>query len=278
MFSILIVASVAVFAYNIVMTWISGERAPNNPWGARTLEWMTTSPPPLENFDRIPVVTSGPYDYGLGLPPLMATPAMAGGSVDAIADDHGVAVIDLPGHPRAVRIAAIMLVISDITFGLAMAMGFIYLHGLHTQNAFRGPGEPAPIVIWTVLTGVFAVLGGIAYRWGRLGLNSGAVGRVRAGVTVAWLLMAASLITNMIGYDKLPYQAPLHAYASGIMFMMIYGAVHVLLLLTIGGLMIGRLRSGRLNGRGYVVQATGYLFYWVAISAVIVMALTLVVS
>ncbi len=33
-----------------------------NPWDATTLEWKTTSPPPLENFPEQPVVTAGPYD------------------------------------------------------------------------------------------------------------------------------------------------------------------------------------------------------------------------
>ena len=258
LFAILIVASVAVFAYNIVITWISGKPAGNNPWGSRTLEWMTTSPPPLENFARIPVVDSGPYDYGLGLPPLMASPAMAGGSVEAVADgDHGdmVAVVDMPSHPRAVRIGTLMMIISDITFVLAIAMAFIYLHGLHTQNAFWGPGEPTPDRLWTVLTGVFALLGGLAWFWARGGLKTGEEGRVRAGIYLAWILMAASLVTDMVAYNKLPYQAPLHAYASGIMLMMIYHAFHVLLTLMIGGLLIGRLSSGRLKGRDYVVEA-----------------------
>lgn len=40
-----------------------GEKAPANPWGARSLEWMTPSPPPTENFHRTPVVTHGPYDF-----------------------------------------------------------------------------------------------------------------------------------------------------------------------------------------------------------------------
>jgi cytochrome c oxidase subunit 1 len=40
-----------------------GERAPRNPWHARSLEWTTPSPPPTENFHRTPVVTHGPYDY-----------------------------------------------------------------------------------------------------------------------------------------------------------------------------------------------------------------------
>ena len=32
-----------------------------NPWGGTTLEWKVPSPPPLENFDEIPIVTGGPY-------------------------------------------------------------------------------------------------------------------------------------------------------------------------------------------------------------------------
>jgi len=40
-----------------------GEKAPDNPWGARTLEWQTKSPPPHENFYQQPVVTGGPYEY-----------------------------------------------------------------------------------------------------------------------------------------------------------------------------------------------------------------------
>ena len=40
-----------------------GAPAGDNPWGAAGLEWETRSPPPTFNFDREPVVTSGPYDF-----------------------------------------------------------------------------------------------------------------------------------------------------------------------------------------------------------------------
>ncbi len=37
----------------------NGAPAGNNPWGARTLEWMISSPPPYYNFKKIPMVLAG---------------------------------------------------------------------------------------------------------------------------------------------------------------------------------------------------------------------------
>ncbi len=37
--------------------------APDNPWGARSLEWQTSSPPIQHNFIGTPLVERGPYDY-----------------------------------------------------------------------------------------------------------------------------------------------------------------------------------------------------------------------
>jgi cytochrome c oxidase subunit I len=42
---------------------LKGEKAPDNPWGAKTLEWQTSSPPPHENFLTTPTVTAGPYEF-----------------------------------------------------------------------------------------------------------------------------------------------------------------------------------------------------------------------
>ncbi len=47
------------------LTWslVRGPRAPANPWQATGLEWQVPSPPPTENFERTPVVSTDPYDY-----------------------------------------------------------------------------------------------------------------------------------------------------------------------------------------------------------------------
>lgn len=60
----------SVGLFGILGTWIyalvKGEKAPQNPWGAGTLEWThATSPPDPHNFHHTPVVTRGPYDYHL---------------------------------------------------------------------------------------------------------------------------------------------------------------------------------------------------------------------
>jgi heme/copper-type cytochrome/quinol oxidase subunit 1 len=47
-----------VFIFNIVYSLRRGAVAGDNPWNAWTLEWATTSPPPEENFDRVPPVRS----------------------------------------------------------------------------------------------------------------------------------------------------------------------------------------------------------------------------
>jgi cytochrome c oxidase subunit 1 len=56
--------SVLIFVLNMAWSWLRGPKAAANPWRALTLEWQTTSPPPPENFEHLPKVTRGPYDYG----------------------------------------------------------------------------------------------------------------------------------------------------------------------------------------------------------------------
>jgi cytochrome c oxidase subunit 1 len=57
--------STLIFVYNMVISWRAGVRAPANPWRALTLEWQVSSPPPVFNFDTVPTVVGGPYEYGV---------------------------------------------------------------------------------------------------------------------------------------------------------------------------------------------------------------------
>jgi cytochrome c oxidase subunit 1 len=52
-----------VILFNWIHSLVAGQQAPANPWGANSLEWHTTSPPPHENFDHRPV-GEDPYAFG----------------------------------------------------------------------------------------------------------------------------------------------------------------------------------------------------------------------
>ena len=60
----IIMAGMLVLLGAIITSWRSGEPAGPNPWHANSLEWMVPTPPPLENFDVLPVITEDPYNYG----------------------------------------------------------------------------------------------------------------------------------------------------------------------------------------------------------------------
>ena len=54
----IIALGVLLFIINVVVTTCDRRNAPLDPWDARTLEWMTTSPPKEHNFDVVPTVHS----------------------------------------------------------------------------------------------------------------------------------------------------------------------------------------------------------------------------
>jgi cytochrome c oxidase subunit 1 len=61
-------ASVLAVGYLIPMIYFIwslrfGKMASANPWGATGLEWRTSSPPPVHNFEETPIVTHDAYDY-----------------------------------------------------------------------------------------------------------------------------------------------------------------------------------------------------------------------
>jgi cytochrome c oxidase subunit 1 len=52
-----------LFAINLIYSLFWGPKAGRNPWNANTLEWTAASPPPHGNFDHVPHVHRGPYEY-----------------------------------------------------------------------------------------------------------------------------------------------------------------------------------------------------------------------
>jgi len=52
-----------IFAFNFIYSLFAGKKAERNPWNANTLEWSAPTPPPHGNFEVLPTVYRGPYEY-----------------------------------------------------------------------------------------------------------------------------------------------------------------------------------------------------------------------
>jgi len=60
----ILVSGILLMIINLIISYRKGAKAPNNPWNGITLEWQTSSPPPVHNFDKMPELPEGgPYNY-----------------------------------------------------------------------------------------------------------------------------------------------------------------------------------------------------------------------
>ena len=52
-----------LFFGNLLVALWKGKKAGADPWGGVTLEWRTSSPPPMENFETLPEIHERPYVF-----------------------------------------------------------------------------------------------------------------------------------------------------------------------------------------------------------------------
>jgi cytochrome c oxidase subunit 1 len=62
--ALLMAVSTLPFLYNVIWSLRAGPKAGDNPWNALTPEWLTSSPPPVENWIGEAPLVEHPYGYG----------------------------------------------------------------------------------------------------------------------------------------------------------------------------------------------------------------------
>jgi cytochrome c oxidase subunit 1 len=151
----IIALSVAMLVTNMIVSRWRGREAGADPWDARTLEWMTSSPPPHYNFAEVPQVSARDElwhrkhavaangDY-------VRVPA--GGSDDAVADhdEHPDTHIHMPDPSYFPALAAVGMAImgwslfaSGAALIVTLAIGAFITFGSLFAWAFEPSAEEA---------------------------------------------------------------------------------------------------------------------------------------
>jgi len=75
-------SSMVIFIVNVIWSYMfKQEPAEANPWRSLSLEFQLPTPIPVNNFEHIPTITSGSYEYGgTNRPPVADLGGLGGGA------------------------------------------------------------------------------------------------------------------------------------------------------------------------------------------------------
>lgn len=170
---------------------------------------------------------------------------------------------------RRAQAGILLLIASDALSVLAILAGGGYLSALNTENAFKIAGDFAPSLMPGLLSMIGLVLSGIAYfLWARRAGRAGQTGQTAFLLLALVLMLAAGIVETWLGAN-LKYGIPISAYESVLLLITWFTAVHLLFTAVIGVLLWGRALRGRIAGREFIVEVTGYWWYYTVIASLL---------
>ena len=184
----------------------------------------------------------------------------------ALEEMHNIAPHIRVGRARA---GVLMLILSDSLSVVALLAAGGYLSALNTENQFKLTADHAPAFLPGLLVAILLLLSGFAYFWWAQRAQKNSESVQPAIFILARVFMIAALVGQSWIGATLGYAAPFHAYVSLILFLTWYSAVHLLLTVIVGLLLLGRVLRGRLAGYSYIIGVTGYWWYYTVVSALL---------
>jgi len=167
------------------------------------------------------------------------------------------------------RSGVLLLIISDALFVVAIMAGSQYLRALNTEGQYKIAGDYTPPFVAGLLIMIGLLLSGLAYYlWDRRASKAGETGQTLFFLLALVIILAAAVGETWIG-ATLRYGVPIQAYESVHWLITWFTAVHLWLAFIIGILLGGRILRGRLAGHEFVVEVTGYWWYYTVVASIL---------
>ena len=180
-------------------------------------------------------------------------------------------VYELEPHVKVARARSgiLLLIISDALSVVAIMAGAQYLQALNTEGQYKVAGDYAPSFVAGLLVMIGLLLSGLAYYlWDRRASKAGETGQTLFFLLSLLIMLAAAVGETWIG-ATLSYGVPIQAYESVHWLVTWFTAVHLWLAVIIGILIGGRILRGRLAGHEFVVEVTGYWWYYTVVASIL---------
>ncbi|HMP36634.1 MAG TPA: cytochrome c oxidase subunit I [Phycisphaerales bacterium] len=249
-----------ILVWNVLRSLRRGAIAGPNPWGAFTLEWATSSPPPPENFTALPPIRSRRPAWDL------EHPERADFLTQRTAEDRGT-------RPEAAPVAAWSFIASEIMFFVLLLAAFVvFTSGDGGAAAGRDSLDVPRTVLFTGVLVASSVTFGFALR----ALCRGAGARARR-----WLLATLLLGAIFLGNQALEWTGLLRAgvlperdlFAACFFTVTGFHGLHVLGGLIAIGILLWLARGNDLPPRRAAVpHAVGLYWHFVDVVWIVVFA------
>lgn len=181
----------------------------------------------------------------------------------------GTGHVDFETKQRQWHMAAILFLVSDIVFVVALFFSYLYLRALNVNHMWLPASVHPPAMSSNLALAAVVVASAVFWRIGDLGIRKGNQTQLKAGLTLALLLFAVDAVVQISQLSSVTFGPGAGGFASSFYALAGYHMFHLVFGLLLGGGILSRALKGKYSETDFTqVQSVGYFWYWVAIMAV----------
>ncbi len=167
------------------------------------------------------------------------------------------------------RTGALLLILADGSFVVALSFAFLYLRGIDTQSSFHPGGTGVASLWWPWAVTTVMFISYLAYRFGLEAHEPGRRHFINGGV-VALAGMILALLLNIVQMYRFPFHVSDNAYSSAVWVLAAANVFHLLITVFLGlGILIRVQRRVTRGARDWHVRIVGIWFAWVSVAALL---------
>jgi heme/copper-type cytochrome/quinol oxidase subunit 3 len=167
------------------------------------------------------------------------------------------------------RTGAILMLVADGSFVVALSFAFLYLRGIDTQTSFHPGGTGVASLWWPWIVTAVMIASFLAYRFGLEAHEPGRRHFLNVGV-IGVVGMAVALVLNIVEMYRFPFHVSDNAYSSAVWVIAAGNVFHLLITVFLGlGIVIRVQRRVTRGARDWHVRIVGIWYAWVCVAALI---------